>query len=217
MTLRSALALLLLLAGGLGLGYGGVQAARSVSAGPSPHAAMPTSTAESPSPTIDLAALAEACATVPGGRVAAYLEPATLIHGTEPDPRTQQTMPVLRATFDNEIPAARPTFSVAAVVQEAGRSAGAGARPIDNMGSLQLWLYWDGDQLHKGLRRWSGTAWMMAVDDGAGTLTIELHNHSAAFHSGDVKAGATFAVVTADAQGCAALGLDSQGRPASRF
>jgi hypothetical protein len=102
-------------------------------------------------------------------------------------------------------------------VQEPGKSPGGGPQPPDRMGSIQFWMFWDGSQLHKGLRRWNGSTWAVSVDDAASSLTGELRTHSAAFHSGDVRPGTTFAVVTADSTGCAALGLDNQGRPVSGF
>ncbi|MGB2940937.1 MAG: hypothetical protein WBD38_11640 [Candidatus Dormiibacterota bacterium] len=223
MSPRAALALLLTFVGALALGYGGTQAIRATQA-TSPVAsstpagrASPSPAGPAPTPSLDLTGLAHRCASIPTGTVAAYLQPATLIHGTEPDPRTGQNLPVLRTTIDAEVPATRPAFSIAAAVQESGKSAGGGAQPVDRMGSLQLWMYWDGTQLHKGVRRWTGSSWAMAVDGDATSLTIELRTHSAAFHSGDVKTGATFAVVTADSGGCTALGVDSQGRPASGF
>ena len=220
MSARAALALLLIFFGAATAGYGGTAAARAAStkARASPVTGQATPSTAAATPGLDLTALAARCAAIPTGTVAAYLQPATLIHGTEPDPRTQATLPVLRTTIDAEIPAERPPFSITAAVQEPGRSPGGGPQPIDRVGSIQFWMFWDGtSQLHKGLRRWDGSAWTMAVDEAAQSLTIELSKHAAAFHSGDVRPGATFGVVTADSNGCAALGLDNQGRPASGF
>jgi hypothetical protein len=172
----------------------------------------------SPSPSgPDITTLARACGAIPGGHVAPYVQPASLVHGTEQDPRTQANLPVIRMLMDAEVPVARPPFSVTGAVQASGKPAGDGPAPIDRLGSTQLWLHWDGASLHKGVRRWSGTAWVMAVDDDASTLTIELRSHSAAFHSADITPGATFAFVTADTGGCAALGLNAEGRPAIAF
>jgi hypothetical protein len=185
--------------------------------------ATPARPTPTPSPSFavatgpDLTPLAERCQSVPSGTLATYLQPATLIHGTEPDPRTHASLPVVRSTFDAEIPPERPSFSITAVIQAPGQGSGAGGTPIDRMGSLQLWVFWDGSQAHKGVRRWNGKAWTMATDDAAPSLTIELQKHSVAFHSADIQGGSTFAFVTADAGGCGALGLDADGRPATGF
>lgn len=199
------IAIVLLLAAGLA----GCTVGATSGSTPAPAASL------SPSPTgPDITTLARACSAIPGGQVAPYLQPASLVHGTEPDPRTQASLPVVRMIVDAEVPVARPAFSLTGVVQAPGKPPGDGATPIDRLGSLQLWLQWDGAALHKGIRRWSGTAWSMQVDNDAGTLTIELRTHSAAFHAADLIPGSTFAFITADAAGCGALGLNAEGRPA---
>ena len=219
MSPRVATALILAFVGAVALGYGAGGAVRAsglttarVTSTPTPVRSFP-STAGGP----DLTALAEKCTTLTTGKVADYLQPDALIHGTEQDPRTHQTLPVLRTIFTTVIPVDRPPFSITATVQQAGLGGGSGSQPIDKMGSVQFWMYWDGSTLDKGVRHWNGQKWVMAINNDAPTLTAQLLHNSAAFHSSEVRTGDLFAIVTSDAGGCAALGVDEEGRPASGF
>lgn len=168
-------------------------------------------TARSVDPTI----LAGTCAAIPTGTVASYLVLDRVGSGIDTDPRTQALSPWVGAAGPGQIPAQgeRKELSFAAVVSRAGQPNGTGARPIDRMGATQLWAYWDGGALHKGLRTWNGSAWEMKVDAEADAMTLALRANGVVFYWAGLRAGDRFGFVSAEASACRGVAIDTSGAP----
>lgn len=208
-------------------GKGAPRAALAATASPaasrvpvSSPAVTPTAAAATPAATaaprrLDPTILAGTCTAIPTGTVASYLVLDRVGAGVDADPRTQAPTPWVGAAGPGQIPAQadRRELSFAAVVTRPGRPNGTGPRAIDRMGSTQLWAYWDGTALHKGLRVWNGTAWDLKVDADADAMTLALRQNGVVFYWAGLAPGDRFGFVSAEVGACRGVALDATGAP----
>ncbi len=164
---------------------------------------------------VDPTILSGTCAAIPTGTVAPYLLLDRVGSGVDTDPRTQALTPWVGAAGPGQIPAQgeRKELSFAAVVSPAGQPSGTGPRPIDRMGAIQLWAYWDGGALHKGLRTWNGSSWDMKVDAEADAMTLALRANGVVFYWAGLRAGDRFGFVSAETSACRGVAIDASGAP----
>ena len=165
-------------------------------------------------PLADLVSLVGQCSAFPSGTVPAWLEIRSVKGGSGQDPRTHQTTPLAAVTMAGAFPAAegRHAFSVTVAVLPAGQTSplapGGSTRPIDGSGLSQLYIYWDGQRLHKGIRtRTAASGWSMLQDSEAGALTIVVQGNVASVYWTGFHLGDHIVAVTASSGGCRASGL----------
>ena len=189
-------------------------AASLASARPAPSAPATVAATASPSAPVDPTVLAGACVSTTSGSVPPYLVMDKVGSGTDPDPRTQIPTRWVGAAGSGSIPAgARPALSFVAILSRAGQPNGAGPRIIDRLGSLQLWAYWDGSSMHKGIRTFAGGTWQLLVDTQADALTADLHANGIALFWAGLRAGDRYGFVSSSASGCRPVALDAGGTP----
>ena len=164
-------------------------------------------------------AVADPCTAVPTGTVAPQLEIASLLSGRTTDPRKNAARQTVAVRLATPMPAGGfrtlPPFSITVALSgPAGGLTTPKAGPvIDQAGAVQLWAVWDGTNLHKGVRRWDGGRWEMAVDAAADQLTLAVGQTDIVFWLDDIKPGWTMGSVAASATGCRATGLDAGFAP----
>ncbi len=112
---------------------------------------------------------------------------------------------------------ALPPFSVAMLIDDPSLAPPTVDPPVDRLGQLQLWILWDGTNLHKSVRTWDGTAWTTRVDAEAEPLTIQIGDTGAAFWFPDVHPGENMAGLIAMPNVCEAVAIGPNGRPDSRL
>ena len=137
--------------------------------------------------------------------------------GIQADPRsgkpTRWVGVNLAAPIDT--PERRAAFSITAVLSDGSTSAPSLTAPIDRAGTVQLWIFWDGTHLHKGVRTWDGRGWLMVQDaDPAGeSFTIALGGNQATMFWSGLRPGQHYGFITADQAGCVATALDANLSP----
>ncbi len=182
---------------------------------PKMEAVPATSQPPASPPGLDLTALARSCDALPSGSVPPYLHITGLTSGTQTDPRTQVLTPSVTAALAGSPVDVTVPFSITATVLHAGDKAPTSQRqPIDRSGTVQLWVYSDGQARHKGIRTFTGGKWTMRLDAEADALTYRLSSaRSATFYWAGLQPGDRFGFVTSAATGCAASGLDGSLAP----
>jgi hypothetical protein len=176
-----------------------------------------TTSVTDPAATSPLTRLTDACRSLPMGSVPAYLAVASVANDIGPDPRTQaSTRRVGVVTAQSITPSqGKPAYSITAVLLPTGASAPTSGVPVDRAGTVQLWIFWDGTALHKGIRTWNGQSWRMTDenDPASNALTISVGDNAASFYWAGLQAGERFGFVTADTGGCTANALGADLTP----
>lgn len=209
-------------AGGFGAGRGwregsaaGSEPAPERSGETTPTHAGPVGRGE---PRHALLALADGCDGFKGS-LAPGLTPRQVVMGSGSDPRSGDTLPVASVSMAADMGSSgkildSAPFSVTVALLAPGAEPGRGALLADRIGAVQLWAFWDGDDLHKAVRTWDGSRWGMAADDDAGDLTAVGGRRAMSFYWAGLGDGARYGAFVATAAGCAAEGLDAKQRPA---
>jgi hypothetical protein len=202
----------------LGAGLVSFGAARQVasSAATTTHASPSTtstsSTTTTPAP--DETALAGACAAVPSGSVPAFLR-ITAVRALLPadDPRTHvQARQVQGDTSASAVGTTTP-YTVIAVIQSSAAPASGQRRPIDNIGTVQLVLSFDGTTKHKAVRTFQDGHWTARADTAADDLTFVVAAKTITFFWTGLHRGDRVGMITAADSGCGAGGLTADGAP----
>lgn len=151
---------------------------------------------------LDLTALAAECAVVPQGDVPGW-RPSDPTSGVAPHPDTGDPARSLAVRLEGFTRVeGSPPFSLAAVIEQSGREVGSGSAAIDALGSAQLWARWDGSTLHRGVRTWDGTAWVMRQGSAASDLAVVFSSASARFFWTSLESGDGFEFVLASDGAC---------------
>lgn len=196
------------------------QALASATASPSARASASPLPAVSTTPTatvagLDPSALPRSCSAIPSGTVPPYLTPTGSSSRVETDPRTQaQTQQVTVATSANPAGIHSPAYAIAAVVLPAGATAPpAQGALVDRAGTVQLYAFTDGTNLHKAIRSFDGASWHVLVDNDATALTLRLGPAGASFFYTGMHRGDHVGFITAASSGCASLGMSATMAP----
>jgi hypothetical protein len=182
---------------------------------PAPTAA-PTSTAtagaSATAAALDPSALPRSCSAIPSGTVPPYLTPTGSSSRIEADPRTGTPTQQVTVTLSANPAGIRTPYAIAAIVLPAGATGPpqSGAL-IDRAGTVQLYAFTDGTNLHKGIRTFDGTTWHN--DTTAGAMTFRLGPGGASFFYAGMRSGDHFGFITAASSGCASLGMSSTMTP----
>lgn len=179
---------------------------------------MPASTLSATPAGPDVTALAAGCTSF-AAQLPPFPRPMSVTTGSGPDPRTNVATSFISTAFAAPAPTeplARAPFSATVVLARSGQPTGIGTRAIDRTGWLQLWAYWDGAAMHKGIRTWDGSSWQMLTSGAAEPLTVALRTQSLAFYWPGLRSGDQYGAIVAAAAGCRSIGTDLQGRPQQR-
>jgi hypothetical protein len=173
-----------------------------------------------PSPTPSLVegppapGVANTCAALPSGTVPPYLQMTGWTSGIQTDPAThasEESVTVMLAGSPVGVPA---PFAIVAVIFPANATQSpAFASPlIDNIGTVQLYAWSDGQKRHKALRTFQGGTW--TTDDNPSTMHFALASAGTAklFWTG-MHPGDRFGFVSAAPTGCSAAALSSTLMP----
>ncbi len=177
---------------------------------PAPPTTPPT-TSSPAAPTVapgvtaaQITALAEACAPIPSGQVPGPLAITAVARGTQAPPGGGGALPWVGLRFAAPVgpTLSGPPISVTATLLPADAAPPVAGRPVDRVGTVQLWLWWDGSATHRAIRTYDGSAWQMRVDPT--DLQVSVTTQQVQFFSPTIGASDGYGFVVAVPSGCEA-------------
>ena len=170
-----------------------------------PTTSSPAPTTVAPGvPAAQITALAEACAPIPSGQVPAALAITAVARGTQAPPGAGGALPWVGLRFAAPVgpTLSGPPFSVTATLLPADAGPPAAGRPVDRVGTVQLWLWWDGSATHRAIRTFDGIGWQMRVDPP--DLQVSVTAQQIQFFSALIGASDGYGFVVSVPSGCEA-------------